>query len=204
MRDGWYSDGRDLLKWAALAHLANREQLRAVVQVAMFRPSKRPTLETGLGTIAIPEAVWAHFRDILSVRGLGAIGGFDVSVFDAPFASNGRAAYFDVVAETLRKMPDSKAVLLDPDTGFEPGVRNAKHVTAKDVRVTWDALGERDWLLLYQHRWRHVQWKEDAVARFRDACGGATVEVFRASATPSDVILLAARKAGGPQGLTGN
>jgi hypothetical protein len=197
MRDGWYSDDRDLVKWAALAHLVHREHLGAVVQVTMFRPSKRPTLETASGQIEVPEAVWSHFRDLRAVRDLGEKAGFQVSVIDATFASKSRRAYFSLVSDALRGMRKAKAVLLDPDTGFEPGKASAKHVTADDVGVMWDALAEQDWLLLYQHRWRQATWKEDATRRFADACGTPTVEVFRASGKPSDVILLAARKGRG-------
>ena len=196
MRDGWYSDDRDLLKWATLTHLADREQLRSVVQVAMFRPSKRMTIETASGPIGIPDLVWSHFRDIRGISPLGEAAGLKISIIDAPFAAQNRVAYFTYVAKALRDMPDAKAVLLDPDTGFEPQNPNSKHVTAADVRTTWDALAEQDWLLLYQHRWHQTQWKEDAKAKFASACGVPNVETFQASKMPSDVILLAAHKTG--------
>jgi hypothetical protein len=194
MRDSWYSDDRDLVKWAALVHLATREQLRAVVQVAMFRPGKRVTLDTVSGVITVPEAVWAHFRDLRSIRALGEAVGLEISIIDDRFASKHRVVYFKRVAEALRRMLGPKAVLLDPDTGFEPGKPNAKHITGGDLRTTWDALGAGDWLLLYQHRWRDTRWKEDARSKFRGACDGADVEMFRASGSPGDVILLGARK----------
>lgn len=194
MRDGWYSDDRDLVKWGALAYLVGRERLRSVVQVAMYRASKRPTLETGSGEIAISEHVWTHFRDVRAIEALGRAAGFHVSIIDAPFASRNRAAYFETVAAELRSMPDGKAVLLDPDTGFEPTTPSANHVTLADIQTTWDTLAEGDWLLLYQHRWRRTNWQEDARAKFLAATGASGVELLRASSRPSDVILLAAPK----------
>lgn len=194
MRDSWYSDDRDLVKWAALIHLATREQLRAIVQVAMFRLGKRLSLKTASGTVAVPEAVWTHFRDLRRIRGLGGPAGFEISVIDEPFVSRDRVGYFNRVAEKLRQMSGSKAVLLDPDTGFEPGKPNAKHVTSSDVRTIWNALSAGDWLLLYQHRWRDIEWKDHAKSRFAETCSASEVEVFQASASPSDVILLGARK----------
>jgi len=194
MRDSWYSDDRDLVKWGAVVYLATREQLGAVVQVAMFRPGKRVTLDTKSGMITVPEPVWAHFRDLRGIRALGEAVGLEISIIDDEFASKQRAVYFKRVAEGLRRVRGPKVVLLDPDTGFEPGKPNANHVTSSDLRTTWDALGAGDWLLLYQHRWRDTRWKEDATSKFRRACGGADVEMFRASGSPSDVVLLGARK----------
>jgi hypothetical protein len=105
MRDSWYSDDRDVVKWGGLVHLATREQLGAVVQVAMFRPGKRVTLDTMSGVIAVPEAVWAHFRDLRGIRVLGEAVGLEISIIDEPFASNQRGVYFKRVAETLRRVP---------------------------------------------------------------------------------------------------
>ena len=194
MRDNWYSDARDLVKWAALVHIAKREQLRAIVQVAMFRPGKRLTIETGSGRVEIPQGVWAHFRDLRGIQTLGRTVGVEISVIDEPFAAKDRGPYFGRVVEALQRISGSKAVLLDPDTGFEPDQPNANHVTGGDVRAIWNALGAGDWLLLYQHRWRDKQWISHANSKFAGVCGGTNVEVFRASASPSDVILLGACK----------
>jgi hypothetical protein len=128
------------------------------------------------------------------VAQLGEAAGFTVVVYDRLFAHKDRAAYFAGVAQELMRIDGSKAVLLDPDTGLEPATASAEHVTVDDVRATWNALAEGDWLLLYQHRWRDTGWKQSAESRFAAACGGAHVELYQASAKPSDVILLAARK----------
>ena len=175
MRDGWYADGRDLIKWSALAHLVQRERLRSVVQVAMFRASKRPTIETATGQVEVPAELWAHFRDVQGIRSLGASAGFEVFIIDELFSARNRVAYFGKVAEQLRQVPEGKAVLLDPDTGFEPRKPNAKHVTEPDIRAIWATLIAQDWLLLYQHQWRQTDWKAVATAKFAAACGGCSV-----------------------------
>ena len=194
MRDTWYSDARDLLKWGALIHLATRERLSTIIQVAMFRPGKRPTLENRSGTSEIPEVVWAHFRDLNGIQALGRTAGVEITVIDDPFGAKSRAKYFERVAARLQETSGSRAVLLDPDTGFEPGKVTAKHVTGDDVRMVWKALGVGDWLLLYQHRWRNKDWINQANSKFVRVCREAEVELFRATKSPSDVILLGARK----------
>ena len=45
MRDQWYGDNRDLLKWSTLLHVALRERLSAILQLALHRPNAEwPTL----------------------------------------------------------------------------------------------------------------------------------------------------------------
>ena len=58
MRDTWYGDRADLVKWGTLIHLAQREKLGRVVQIAFLRrgeasapylPWSRRSAESGLG-----------------------------------------------------------------------------------------------------------------------------------------------------------
>lgn len=203
MQDGWYSDSRDVVKWAALAHLVQRESLRAVVQVAMFRSSMRPTLESSGLQFPVPDGVWSHFRSLKDISRLGRSMGCEIVVIDEPFSARVRSAYFKEIAGRLRLKAGPKAVLLDPDTGFEPRRPNAKHITVQDARTVWESLLEGDWLLVYQHRWRDSAWRERAVEKFNAACGVSSSEAFRASKQPSDVILLAARRSGTSAGSQG-
>ena len=51
MRDQWYGDKRDMVKWAALLHLAQRERLSAILQVALYRPNCAGQLRLADATI---------------------------------------------------------------------------------------------------------------------------------------------------------
>ncbi len=55
----------------------------------------------------------------------------------------------------------SKVVLLDPDTGIEPGRATAKHATTTEVSIIWQALRSGDWLVVYQHAARGGSWTPD-------------------------------------------
>jgi hypothetical protein len=195
MQDIWYGDDRDLVKWAALVHLAARQDLAAIVQVAMFRPGARFTLRTKSGRVDLPESVWTHFRELAKIRTLGKRSGIKIHLIKETFDSSDRRRYFARVASILRRVKHPKAVLLDPDTGLEPRKANAKHVTRDEVHDVWDMLAKGDWLLLYQHRWFDPSWRKIARSKFKSACGVSGVEILRASKRPSDVILLAACKA---------
>jgi len=73
VRDTWYADKRDLVKWGTLAHLAERHSLAAIVQVAYLRLGTRDPLKEGGREIPtpLPQEVWAFFRDVTAVCSLG-------------------------------------------------------------------------------------------------------------------------------------
>ena len=51
MKDTWYGDNRDIVKWGTLAHLAARESIKTIVQIPYLRPGDRPPLQTGSGEL---------------------------------------------------------------------------------------------------------------------------------------------------------
>jgi len=193
VKDTWYSDQRDLVKWGTLAHLAERHSLAAIVQVAYLRPGKRPLLSNGTGEVPIPPAVWGFFRDVTAVRGLGTLLQRHVVVIDEPFVPRRRRQYRQAVVDALSGIDRPKIVLMDPDTGLSPAKPSGKHITADDLAAVWEVLASGDWLAVYQHRSRSRVWKEEARARFAAVCGEA-VQLYAAPKIASDVILLAKRK----------
>ena len=38
MRDWWYGDKRDIVKWGAILVLARKQSINTVLQVALYRP----------------------------------------------------------------------------------------------------------------------------------------------------------------------
>ncbi|MGH2397071.1 MAG: hypothetical protein ACRDFW_08795 [bacterium] len=193
MKDTWYADQRDLVKWGTLAHVAERHSLAAIVQVAYLRPGTRGALLNGNGEVPISPAVWSFFRDITTVRNLGDLLHRRIVVIDKPFMPQRRRQYRQAVVESVRSVESSKIVLLDPDTGIAPAKPSGKHVTTEDIAAVWEVLQSGDWIAVYQHRSRSKTWKQDARDRFAAVCGNA-VQVYAAPTIASDVLFLAKRK----------
>lgn len=193
MRDTWYADQRDLVKWGTLAHLAERHSLAAIVQVAYLRPGRRNALVNGNGEVPIPAAVWSFFRDVTAVCNLGPLLHRKIIVIDKPFMPRRRRQYREAVVESLRSVEGPKIVLLDPDTGIAPAKPSGKHATAEDIAAVWEVLQPGDWIAVYQHRSRSKTWKKDARERFAAVCGDA-VQQYAAPKIASDVLFLAEQK----------
>lgn len=193
MKDTWYADHRDLVKWGTLAHLAERHSLVAIVQVAYLRSGTRPALFNGNAEVPLSASVWSFFRDVTSVRGLGDLLHRRIVVVDAPFIPQRRREYRQGVVEALRHVTSSKIVLLDPDTGIAPAKASGKHATVEDIAAVWEVLQPGDWIAVYQHQFRSKTWKQDARDRFAAVCG-VDVELYSAPRIAADVLLLAGRK----------
>ena len=93
VRDRWYADNRDLVKWGVLLRLADLFQAQRILQLAFYRPSEPG--EFGRLTIDdkvydLPDEVVAHFRDLRAAGRLGAK--VRVTVFD-PRTATGRPTY---------------------------------------------------------------------------------------------------------------
>jgi len=166
VRDTWYADQRDLVKWGTLVHIADRHSLAAIVQVAYLRSGMRGILLNGECEVPIPPAVWSFFREVNAVRRLGDFVHRQVVVIDTPFIPQRRRQYRQAVVESVRNVASSKIVLLYPDTGIAPAKFSGKHVTSEDIEAVWEVLQSGDWLAVYQHQSRSKMWKHDARARF--------------------------------------
>lgn len=193
MKDTWYADQRDLVKWGTLAYLAERHSLAAIVQVAYLRSGKRPPLSNGTGEVPISPVVWAFFRDVAAVRNLGKLLQRSIVVINEPFVPQRRRQYREAVVAALRWVESPKIVLLDPDTGISPSKPSGKHITTDDLTAIWGVLRSGDWLAVYQHRFRSKSWKEQSRQKFAQVCGN-TVQLYEAPKIASDVVLLTKRK----------
>jgi hypothetical protein len=89
MKDLWYGDNRDLVKWTTLVHLAQRHQLRHILQVLYYRPSTWHEVEVGGDNVGIPESVKMHFRDAASICGMKC--GATIEILGAVFDGAKRA-----------------------------------------------------------------------------------------------------------------
>jgi hypothetical protein len=191
MKDTWYGDRRDLVKWGTLAH---SERIRTVIQVAFLKRGERPPLQTDQGEVEIVQEVWQHLRDVNLIHGLGKKTELDIVVLDQEFDPKRRREYIREVADCLKSRPGKKVVLLDPDTGIEPKKASPKHVKVTEIQELWEALSQGDWLVLYQHASREANWYESTRTKFAKACGVREVKTFEAKEIAWDVAFFAANK----------
>ena len=195
MRDQWYGDNRDLVKWSALVYLARREAVSAILHVAMYRPGPAPApLATAHGKVDPPAEVFRHFRDLDDIQRLGVATGLAIEVVKEPFTD--RIAYFGRVCERVRApRGGSLLVLLDPDVGLAPEIHGPEHVTSTEVAAVFAALRSGDLLVCYQHARRQKDWRGRARRAFANAPGLPSFEVeVLQSEVARDVLLLAVKK----------
>ena len=195
MRDQWYGDNRDLVKWSALVYLARREAVSAILHVAMYRPGSAPApLATAHGKVHPPSEVFRHFRDLDDIQRRGVATGLAIEVVKEPFTD--RTAYFGRVCERVRApRGGSLLVLLDPDVGLAPEIHGPEHVTSTEVAAVFAALRPGDLLVCYQHARRQKDWRGRARRAFANAPGMPSFEVeVLQSEVARDVLLLAVKK----------
>ncbi len=198
MKELWYGDNRDLVKWGALVQIAQEEGIKKIVQVAFLRETECLSLCVDKKKFPIAREVWDHFRkDLHNVKALGSCFGLgiDIEVIGHPFNARERSQYSRRLKSVLEQLGGvRKIVLLDPDTGIEPRTAKPEHVTVKEVKELWGVLSPGDWLVLYQHRYRDRQWKEKTRSKFSSACEIEDVRIFSGPKVAGDVAWFAAKK----------
>ena len=197
MRDRWYGDDRDVVKWSAVVHLARREAIGDVLYAALYgRGDDWPALATARGPAALPHEVVRHFRDLDDLQRLAAAAGLRIETVKEPFVD--RAAYFRRLCGRLEGRPEPVLVLLDPDTGLAPdGGAGPGHVASAEVAAVFAALRPGGVLACYQHARRQKDWRGRARRAFANAPGVPSFEVEALrSDLARDVLLLAVKKGG--------
>lgn len=195
MRDRWYGDDRDVVKWSAVVHLARREAIAEVLHAALYRPEDEwPRLATARGPAALPDEVVRHFRDLADLRRLAAAARLRIETVTEPFVD--RDAYFGRVCARVRAYDAPVLVLLDPDVGLAPdGDAGPQHVASADVAAVFGALPPGGLLACYQHARRQKDWRGRARRAFANAPGVPSFEVEALrSDLARDVLLLAVKK----------
>jgi hypothetical protein len=159
MRDKWYADKRDLVKWGGMLHLCKIKQIKYILQVAYYRETKFPMIEFDGTNIPISKEVLKHFRDIEAVFHLGKQSDIEIVIFKMEFNHNTREEYGSEVCGKIGRMDYKKIVFLDPDTGLAPVRCDSTHVKADEVAAIWNSMGQKDILVFYQHRFWDSDWK---------------------------------------------
>ena len=150
MKDQWYADNRDLVKWSILIQLAKRNSINHILQVAYYRKSEFGNVTIDDLDLEIPEEVKNHFRNINYIKTVSD--SITVDVFDKELTKN-RDAYLDQVILAIKEYDHKPTIIfLDPDTGLEPNIPNLNHVLNDEAKKIWRTLKSGDMIALYQHQ----------------------------------------------------
>ena len=159
MKDQWYADKRDLVKWAALFALAGDSAINNIVQIAYYTPSKFNKISIdGKERDILPEII-SHFRNIHNTKNINSR--INVIVYDKPFKHDTRATFHKELIGFLKKNKQKSIIFLDPDTGLAPKQPKDTHVKLNEVTLIWKELKQGDVLVFYQHRFRKKGWDQD-------------------------------------------
>jgi hypothetical protein len=150
MRDKWYGDNRDLVKWGVLLELSKRFKCSQILQVLYFRPGKWATIQIDGEEVSLAREIILHFRNTSSISTMGSNVRIDVIADEF----QNRNEYHQVVSKKIQSRDSSPGIVfLDPDTGLEPmGRPGPEHVLDSELKVIWKLLRPQDVLVLYQHQ----------------------------------------------------
>jgi hypothetical protein len=195
MRNKWYGNNRDLVKWSVLMHLAKINSANRILQIAYFRGDDFERVEIDGEEMDIPVEVKAHFRDIRKIHGLSSP--MKISIFDAVIAN--RKRYVDEAKKFISSFKDDRCVVfLDPDTGLEPAKPSLNHVLNKEAKDFWDTLKLSDVLAFYQHQTNRngEPWEEAKRVQFEKAIGvpKGAVKIGHGKRLAGDVVVFYAQK----------
>lgn len=196
MKDKWYGDDRDLVKWGILLHLARSFSAKRILQVAYFRRSTWAKIEIGGQEYPIPSAVIKHFRNLLNIQNLSSA--VQIQILDSMLTNRDQYKQ-DVVAKVVDGQHPC-VVFLDPDTGLEPprSRPGLEHVLDSELAYIWKEMSISDVLVFYQHMTnRNGQpWIEPKRSQFERALKlphGST-KVARGLGIAADIALFYCRK----------
>jgi len=195
VRNQWYGDHRDIVKWGVLVEIAHRNNIPMILQVAYLNPDDGiPRLNSELGEVEVAPEVISHFRDIHKIASLAEATGIRIDIFDREFIPRERQEYTAQIIDTIKTLPRPALVFLDPDTGMLDKPLSPTHVLPDEVRAIWYNLRLDDWLVLYQHASRQVDWADKSCREFKAACRGARVISFRSPNGAQDVVFFAVQR----------
>lgn len=195
MRDQWYGDNRDLVKWGVLLELARRYHARHILQVLYRRSTIWGQLEIDGEMVTMPDAVVEHFRRTGAVSAMRCP--VRVEVISEEFGN--RTDYLGIILERIQSRTDFPGIVfLDPDTGLEPRVARPEHVLESELAQIWNGMRTCDVLVLYQHQTNRngAPWVAQKQSQFERVLKIAqrSAKIARAVETPRDVALFFAQK----------
>ena len=206
MRDEWFGDKRDLVKWTTLLKLAERDRLRHILQVLYFRTSNWHHVEIGGCEVEIPTSIIAHFRDARNICTMKCDPVIDILTEE--FENSNKSRYLRSIEQHISKRSVLPGIVfLDPDTGLEPsesaksglGHRckaKSEHVCEMELAKIWSLLVPGDVLVFYQHAIHEKNWRERKRLQFSAAIGidDDRVGTARSDKLANDVAFFYVRK----------
>ena len=196
MKDQWYADNRDLIKWGGIVDLCNTTGIKSVMQVAYYRESSWLQLRFDRKNEDIPKEVIEHFRDIEDIKRLGKKVGITIDVLKSEFSNSAREAYTKSICRRIQKQTQQQIVFLDPDNGLSPQKAKAEHVTREEISSIWQSLKRGDYLVFYQHSFRDNKWKEIRCKQLAGACSVKEniIKMWEATEKITDVVFFFCEK----------
>lgn len=189
MRNAWYGDKRDIVKWSVLLQLAKKYRLSVIVQICFLNMYEFPPIYLDGETFPVPSEVLKQFRTIRSVESISEK--VRVAVFDELFSD--RRQYLSNALRFIRQFAEyPRAIFLDPDTGLAPSKASVKHVTDDEINSFWSMLSPGDILVIYQHKTNYAgkPWIEDKKQQLAQAIhvDASNVKVANGEQIADDVV----------------
>ncbi|OGP36893.1 MAG: hypothetical protein A2X93_06560 [Deltaproteobacteria bacterium GWC2_56_8] len=172
MRDRWYGDKRDLVKWGVLSQLASTFGAVKILQIAYYRQDTWDSLEIDGQQYPLPGDVIKHFRNVHNVTNLETPA--RINVIGIPFGRVNRIQYTQGIVTAIKSCGSERCVVfLDPDTGLEPKAAvGRQHVRESELATIWNGMRPGDVLVFYQHKIRNMNpWIEPKRVQFERALG---------------------------------
>ncbi len=167
MRDQFYGDRKDVLKWTLALQLAGTE--KRVLYVVMYRANKGShggdfrTIQSADSRVVIffeEERKRFQLGVARCVRDITRLLPGRIELIDHKYEHQERQEYFDAVSNRLirRSNGERYVILLDPDNGISGKRPKSEHVCANELSATRSAMVPGDVLLVYQHQFRDKEW----------------------------------------------
>lgn len=190
MRERWFGDDRDVVKWTTLLHLAREHDLATIVYAAYWRAEPAPRVVMLRDKpIFVPDEVWTFFRDFRRIRQLTEAKP-RIAIVERDFDPRRRREYIAATIEEMNRAERPLLLFLDPDTGVAPKNVAGEHVTAEEIAELWSALKPGEWLVVYQHARREADWVKSVSDELSATCGGAGMDVAQSAQFGKDVAFL--------------
>lgn len=210
MRNQWYADNRDIVKWASLTRLAAKHNCFFIIHVAMLRPDRfdpaHLQLEINGDRDGEPITTAYHwFRDIKLIERQTFAPDIKVHVIGDNFKwtpeystrETARRAYFENVVKLINEHRDTSLIaFLDPDTGIEPANAGWEHLTEQDIKGIFQAIKTGDLMVVYQHQQREDGWIESRRIQLANSINAniENINSYTCTLLASDVVLFAIQK----------
>jgi hypothetical protein len=180
MRDEFYGDCKDVLKWTVALRAAEGD--KDILYVTMRRPNKnRHGLDFRDVSDADPMVVKffsqerAEFQSCPSSRSILRLSKLSprIALFDDPYEHGQRRRYFDRVCAQLMARPSHRpyVILVDPDNGIAGKCPKSEHVCDIELLRIWSAMIQGDVLIVYQHQFRDREWSTKRRSALANAIG---------------------------------